>query len=110
MLNNITRTCRVHVLVPNNLEQCNRMPGFMFFWSRASGHVYIVLGIFQDGRDAAGFEPTADQLVKVARDTSAAIMKNPPVAADIEKYHTIVCSEPKNVPHFTFIQIGTAEF
>ena len=71
------------------------MPGFMFVWSRASAHVHIVLGIFQDGRDAAGFEPTADQLVKVARDKSSAIMKNPPVAADIEMYPATGCSEPR---------------
>ena len=40
----------------------------------------------QRGRDAAGVEVTSDQLVKVARDMSADIMKNAPVAADIDKY------------------------
>ena len=48
----------------------------------------------KDGRDAAGLEATADQLVKVAQDKSADIMKNAPVAADIDKYTTCVCSEP----------------
>ena len=39
----------------------------------------------KDGRDSAGFEATADQLVKFARDKSADIMKVAPTAADIDK-------------------------
>jgi len=40
----------------------------------------------KDGRDAAGLEASADQLVKVARDKSADIAKIAPAAADIDRY------------------------
>ena len=56
--NRNTRTSRVHVLMPNNAKQCQKMPGSMFSLAFSFAHSSIVQN--QTGRNQDGMRKHQD--------------------------------------------------